>query len=135
MIDGIRETSNFLKHADKDHDSTLHVAEIAKTNIVQLGICIVNYGGLFGTWTDHMKLLFNVAKLVSPGGFVHPDQRVQFDAALPKIKQITLAEYLSGWWDDPLVKPVLPNLESEKAEDLQDTQLLYGTRISDLPAE
>jgi hypothetical protein len=29
--------STFFKHADKDHDATLHVADIAQLNIVQLG--------------------------------------------------------------------------------------------------
>lgn len=138
LIESIRETSNFFKHADKDHDSELHVAEIAKTNILQLGLCIVNYGAIFGEWTDHMKLLFDVAKLISPDGFVQPDQRIQFDAVFQKFTDITLAELLSGWWTDPIIRtdPTLrtnlPNLESEKTEDLQDTQPLYDTRISDL---
>ena len=48
------------------HDAVLHVGDIAKTNILQIGICIVNYRGLFGEWTDHMKLLFSAAaKLTS----------------------------------------------------------------------
>jgi hypothetical protein len=31
-----RETYNFLKHADKDHDEELHVGSIAESNILQL---------------------------------------------------------------------------------------------------
>jgi hypothetical protein len=132
VIETIRETSNFFKHADKDPDAELHVGEIALANILQIGLCIVNYHALFGEWTDHMKLLFNFAKVVWPDGFVMPDQRAQFDAMLPKIKNMTLAEFLRGWWDDPFLKRALPNLDSERAEDLQDTQPLYGTHISDL---
>jgi len=45
---------------------------------------------------------------------------------------MTVAEYLNGWWDDPLLKFALPNLETEKIEDLQDIQVLYDTRISGL---
>jgi hypothetical protein len=29
IIDAIRETYNFLKHADKDHDQTLHGGQLA----------------------------------------------------------------------------------------------------------
>jgi hypothetical protein len=133
VLGAIRETSNFLKHADRDHDSSLHVGDIAKTNILQIGICIVNYRGLFSEWTDHMRLMFNVAKLVSPSGFVLPDQREQFNAALQNIQNMTLAEYFEpNIWDDPRFRIVLPHLASEKAEDLQDTQPLYSTRISDM---
>jgi hypothetical protein len=132
FIETVRETSNFFKHADRDHDSELHVANIAETNIMQLGLCIVNYHGLFGEWTHHMMVLFSAAKLYSPDGFVIPDQREQFDAALPKIQDMTLAEYLDGWWDDPSIKAGFPNLATEKSEDLRDTSALYGTRIRDL---
>ena len=131
FIEAIRETYNFLKHADKDHDENLHVAEIAKGNILQLALCALNYRALFGGWTDHMNLLFNIAKFVSPDGLVHPDIRPQFDAILPK-GDITLADFLNGWWDDPVLKKFAPNLASEKAEDLQDTQPLYSTSIKDI---
>jgi hypothetical protein len=130
VIESIRETSNFFKHADKDHDSTLHVGDIARMNILHIGICVVNYHDFFGELTDHMKLLFSVARLVSPESFVQADQRLQFNAALPQVEDMTLAQYLGGWWDDPLLKTVLPNLELEKAEDLQDTLPLYDQRIS-----
>jgi hypothetical protein len=79
-LDAIRETSNFLKHADRDHDETLHVGDIAKTNVLQIGICIVNYHSLFGHRTDHMRLMFIVAQLVNPDGFVHPELKKTFDA-------------------------------------------------------
>jgi hypothetical protein len=135
VIATFRETSNFFKHADKDHDATLHVGEVAQGNILQLGICIVNYAALFGEWTDHMKLLFGTAKFVFPDSFVRPDEREQFEVtSFATFKNMTLAEFLSGWWNDPLVKKyALPNLDREKAEDLQDTQPLYRMRLSDIP--
>lgn len=136
MLSAYREASNFLKHADKDYDKTLQVGEIVKTNILQLGICIVNYHGLFGEWTDHMKLLFNVAKLVSPYEFAFPHQRGQFDAVLTKFQHMTLGEFLNAeMWDDPIVKLRLPNLASEKAEDLLDTRSLHNTKIIYLQGE
>jgi hypothetical protein len=132
LIQSIRETYNFFKHADKDHDSNLYVGEIAKTNILQLGLCIVNYTSLFGEWTDHMKFLFYVAKVVSPGGFVQQDQRVQFDAVITRFNDITLAGLLRDWWDDPQLGRLLPNLRLEKIDDLQDTMPLYDTPVSDI---
>ena len=135
VIETIRETYNFFKHADKDHDQKLHVVEIAKGNLLQLAICIVNYHDLFGSWTDHMQVLFAVAKFAFPDGLVHPDQRPQFDAMLPTVHSITLAEFFSDWWTDPALLAQLPNLMIEKAEDLQDTQPLYSTRIIDIHRE
>jgi hypothetical protein len=132
VIETVRETYNFLKHADKDHDQTLHVAEIAASNILQLAMCIVNYHSLFGAWTDHMQLLFTVAKFVFPDSLVHSDQRAQFEAMLPKIDNITLADFFSGWWTDSVLMAMLPNLAREKAEDLQDTQPLYSTNVSEI---
>jgi hypothetical protein len=135
VITTIRETSNFFKHADKDHDVSLHVFDITRMNIIQIGICIVNYHGLYGEWTDHMQLLFSVARIVFPDCFVPADQRSQFNGTLSKIENMTLAEYLSGWWNDPLVKRTLPNLAAEKAQDLRDTVTLYQTRICRLQEE
>ncbi|MGB8631317.1 MAG: hypothetical protein WCD69_18350, partial [Xanthobacteraceae bacterium] len=66
VIATIRETSNFFKHADKDHDAALHVVDIALMNILQLSICVVNYAALFGEWTDHMKLAFFIGKVIIP---------------------------------------------------------------------
>ena len=45
-----RETYNFLKHADNDHDEELHVGSIAESNVLQLAVCIVNYHALFGEY-------------------------------------------------------------------------------------
>lgn len=133
MFDIIRETSNYFKHADKDHDLALHVGDIAKMNILQLGICIVNYRGLFGEWTDHMKLLLFVAKFVFPNGFVLPDKREKFDTLFSQVRRVTLSEFLhSDLWNNSVIKTVLPNLSSERAEDLQDTRSLYNTRFLDL---
>jgi hypothetical protein len=131
-IETLRETANFLKHADKDRSSELHVAEIAATNILQLGVCILNYHSLFDEMTDHMRLLFSIAKLFCPNGFVNPDERAQFDVHAAALDSITLTEFLSGWWTDPQLAKVFPNLASEKRKDLRDTSPLYDTSVSEI---
>jgi hypothetical protein len=133
LIATIRETSNFFKHADRDHDAALHVVDLAVLNILQLGICVVNYAALFGEWTDHMKLLLYIARVIHPDGFVRPDERERFDAGFVAVQNMTLTSFLSGWWNDRIAKLALPNLDREKAEDLQDTQPLYSMRLSDIP--
>ncbi len=37
-----RETFNFFKHADKDHDAQLHVGNITSLNVLILAVCISN---------------------------------------------------------------------------------------------
>jgi hypothetical protein len=132
IIATMRETSNFFKHADKDHDAALHVVDVASLNILQLGICIINYYSLFAHLTDHMLLLLFIAKFFYPDGFVPKDQRGKFDAIFVTVQHMTLASFLSGWWNDPAVKRTLPNLDREKTEDLQDNQPLYGMRLSEI---
>ncbi|WP_342740026.1 hypothetical protein [Bradyrhizobium sp. B117] len=47
LLKVFRETSNFLKHADRDHSETPHVGDIATSNALQLAACIANYWALF----------------------------------------------------------------------------------------
>jgi len=53
-----RETYNFLKHADRDRNETLHVGDIAGLNVLQLTACIANYWALFDEFTHHMQIGF-----------------------------------------------------------------------------
>jgi hypothetical protein len=128
-----RETYNFLKHADKDHNEELHVGSIAESNVLQLAVCVANYHALFGAYTDHMRLLFAFAKLVMPEGFVMPDQQA-FDAALPKLAGMRFGEFFNmDLWNDPMVTRDLPGLLIERREDLQDNVELFSTFIGDFP--
>jgi hypothetical protein len=77
-----RETFNFLKHADRDHDQSLHVGDIALANVLQSGICIYKFFSLSNEFTDHMRLGSTFAKLVFPDGFVGEDQRAFHDQAV-----------------------------------------------------
>jgi hypothetical protein len=62
-----RETFNFLKHANKDYDEELYVGEIARSNFLQLGVCVANYHSMFGVWTEHMQLFFKLFTILAPG--------------------------------------------------------------------
>ena len=124
-----RETYNFLKHADIDHDQTLHVGDIAMSNVLQLGVCIVNYWGVFDELTDHMKLGFAVARIVFPDGFVLEDQRAEFDAVAFGLKDFTLREFISLWAASDLAK-MLPKFEAERTEDLRDVGPFFDRLIA-----
>jgi hypothetical protein len=129
-----RETYNFLKHADNDHDEELHVGSIVESNVLLLAVCIANYHALFGEYTDHMKLLFTFAKLVFPAGFVIPDQRAVFDAALPKFAGMRFGEFFNmDLWSDPIVTRDFPGLVAERREDLRDNAELFSTFIGNFP--
>jgi hypothetical protein len=136
LIVVFRETYNFLKHADNDLNEELHVGSIAESNVLQLAVCIANYHALFGGYTDHMRLLFTIAKLVLPEGFVMPDQRAVFDAALPKLARMRFGEFFNmDLWNDPMVTRDWPGLAAERREDLQDNAELFSTFIGDFPLE
>lgn len=129
-----RETYNFLKHADNDHDEELHVGSIAESNVLLVAVCIANYQALFGEYTDHMKLLFTSAKLVFPAGFVMPDQRAVFEAALPKLAGMRFGELFNmDLWSAPIATRDFPGLAAERHEDLQDNSELFSTFIGDFP--
>jgi hypothetical protein len=130
-----RETYNFLKHADTDHDDTLHVGAIAENNLLQLAVACANYHSLYGEWTDHMKLLFNFAKLVAPEAFVMQADRPTFDAVVPKLAGMQLQEFFnSDLWTDAMVAPAFPNLATERYEDLRDNKEFFATTFGEFTA-
>jgi hypothetical protein len=51
-----REPYNFLKHADRDSDGKLGVRNIVASNDLLLYCCILRYGVLFGSHTQHMRV-------------------------------------------------------------------------------
>lgn len=130
-----RETYNFLKHADTDHTETLHVGAIAESNILQLGVACANYHSLFDGWTDHMRLLFNFAKIVAPNSFVMKTDRPVFDAAFPKLAGMKFQDLFNlDIWNEPIVLAQFPNLKRERYEDLQDNEDLFGSTFRQLSA-
>jgi hypothetical protein len=132
-----RETYNYLKHADNDHDEPLHVGSIAQSNVIQLGVCVANYHHLFGEWTDHMRLLFTMgAMLVFPDGFVNSKVRAAFDKGVPGLGEMRFGEFFDGeLWQQASRSSEFPNLAREREVDLQDNAELFSTRIRDFGKE
>jgi hypothetical protein len=128
----IRETYNFFKHADDDHDEVLGVIDIALFNLLQLGTVIVNYHALYGTMTNHMRLFFGFVKLVSPAGFVPEVEKAEADRISRSFIDMTPQTYFHGCWTDPLIAVALPSLAAERDEDLQDMMDFYTSTISQL---
>jgi hypothetical protein len=119
LLEVHRETFNFLKHADRDHDQTLHVGDIARSNVLQLGVCIYNFFALSNELTDHMRLGIAIARLVFPDGFVNDDQRSLHDDAVSGFGGFTLREFVAALRTNDVLKH-FPNLAAERVEDLQD---------------
>jgi cAMP phosphodiesterase len=132
FINSDRKTTNYLKHADQDHMDKLVIGDIAEDNIVDIAICAMNYSALFDHMTDHMRMICHIARYVWPDFFVGPDSRAVFDIAVSKVKNTTLADYLVRLRNDDQIKATLPHFEAEKSNDLQDTLVLYATRMADL---
>lgn len=109
-----------MKHADNDHDQTLHVGDIATSNVLQLAACIANYQALFDEVTNHMLIGFAIARLIFPDGFVRDAERPLFDQAMMGFEGYTVREFISGLNKTGVVATAFPNLVAERAEDLQD---------------
>jgi hypothetical protein len=81
-----------------------------------------------------MKLLYTIAKLVWPTGFVAPDQREVFAAAIPKFAGMRFGEFFNmSLWDDPEFARGWPSLAAERHEDLIDNANLFSTFIGNFP--
>lgn len=131
-----RETYNFLKHADADHDEMLHVGSIAESNVLQLAVACANYHSLYGEWTDHMKLMFNFAKLIAPEAFVMETDRSAFDAIVPKFANMQFQEFFNpDLWTDPMAAPAFPNLARERYEDLRDNKEFFATTFGEFSSQ
>jgi hypothetical protein len=124
-----RETFNFLKHADRDHDQTLHVGDITLSNILQLGVGIYNFYSLSNTFTDRMRLGAAFARLAFPDGFVNDDQRAFHDESVSRLGRFTLRELLAALPTEA-VRRNFPNLATEREEDLQDVNYAIDRQIS-----
>ncbi len=127
----LRETYNFLKHAAKDHDKELSVYDITYFNALTLGICTVNFNAFFGYWTDHMRLFHSFVSIAMPNGFVPSANGAKFDSNVDVLRAMTPAEYFSDLWTDRS-RAALPNLLTERAEDLSDSAQFFNTKISQL---
>ncbi len=131
LIEVHRETFNFFKHADRDHDQTLHVGDIAMSNVLQLGVCICNFSSIFDELTDHMRLGLATARLVFPDGFVSEEQRPLYDLAVAGVADSTFHEFIASLRTDAIGNH-FPNLASERGHDLQDVRPFFNRPFSEM---
>jgi hypothetical protein len=114
-----RESYNFLKHADKDHDGSLPVYDIVRTNDVLLLVCIGRYRELFGGVTRHMQQFLRLAIACYPHLLEWPDIQVgqRFLEARAGFENISRGELLAVIKED-----ALQNIDylRERSHDLVD---------------
>lgn len=131
LLEVHRETFNYFKHADKDHDQPLHVGDIALSNILQLGVCIYNYKALSREFTAHMMLGASIARIVFPDGFVNVEERSLHDEQVERFSKYSLREFFAAVQAGAIAND-LPNLAAERETDLQDVSVLLDRPISAL---
>jgi hypothetical protein len=120
----IRETYNFLKHADEDYAAELPVHNIMMINISSLFICTANYSKLFGETTDHMMLFLAFVMNIMPE-IITPELHKQFPDMLKAIaasQGATSSEFFELFEQN---QSALPRFCREVSEDLQDTIDFY----------
>jgi hypothetical protein len=120
----IRETYNFLKHADEDYAAELPVHNIMMINISSLFICTSNYSKLFGETTDHMMLFLAFVMNLMPE-IITPELHKQFPDLLKTLaasQGATPSEFFELFEHN---QSALPRFSREVSEDLQDTIDFY----------
>ena len=126
FFDIYRESYNFLKHADRDSDGKLGVRNIVGSNDLLLFICIVRYGVLFGSYTQHMLIFLTFAGLLFPG-------IVDWDQLTKNLhKEVTrgstrgeLITYVR------LAMQQNPNCQREAQQDLDDVTIANSTKVEE----
>lgn len=120
----IRETYNYLKHADEDSAVELPVHNIMMINISSLFICTANYSKLFEEMTDHMSLFLAfvmnlMPEIITPALIkLAPDLLKSLAAA----QGATPSEFFELFEQN---QSAFPRFGREVSEDLQDTTDFY----------
>ena len=125
FFDIYRESYNFLKHADRDSDGKLGVRNIVGSNDLLLFICIVRYGVLFGSYTQHMSMFLTFAGLLFPG-IVDWDQ-------LPKnlLKEVARGSRGELITCVRLAMQQNPHCQREAQQDLDDVTIANSTKVEE----
>lgn len=131
FFDKIRETYNYLKHADTDFDEKLPVHNIMMLNASALFLCIANYSKLFGQLTKHMLLFYvfmlNIwPQLLKPEAAGTPE--------LLKATEMTQGMTPSEFFElfDEKSHVMLPGFYREVTKDLEDTVDFYHLSFYEL---
>jgi hypothetical protein len=125
FFDIYRESYNFLKHADRDSDGKLGVRNIVGSNDLLLFTCIVRYGVLFGSYTQHMCIFLTFAGLLYPG-IVDWDQ-------LPKnlLKEVTRGTRGELITCVRLAMQQNPHCQREAQQDLDDVTIANSAKVEE----
>ena len=76
-----------------------------------------------------MRLGIAFARLVFPDGFVNDDQRAVHEETVMAIGNFTLREFFAALRTEAILKN-LPNLATEREEDLQDVTPFFNQRFA-----
>jgi hypothetical protein len=129
----MRETYNYLKHANNDAAVELPVHNIMMINISSLFFCTENYAALFDEWTDHMTLFLVFVMNLMPE-IITPD----FLKHTPNLlKDLTASQYSSPAAFFRLFdrnQHVLPRFAREMSDDLQDATDFYRLSFREIRA-
>jgi hypothetical protein len=124
-----RQTANFFKHADRDHEKLLTIGHIHEYTVLNLGVCIANYWSLYEEWTEHMQLIFEFVKIINPSFMLANEDPQEFAERSKIVSHMTPSQFF-----DDIAKSDLshayPNLNAERRDDTQDVR-----RFNDTPME
>jgi hypothetical protein len=129
FFDIYRESYNFLKHADRDSDGKLGVRNIVGSNDLLLFTCILRYGVLFGSYTQHMSIFLRFAGLLYPG-IVDWDQWPNLKNLL---KEATRGPLTRGEATaiTRLAMQQNPECQREAQQDLDDVAIANSTKVGE----
>jgi hypothetical protein len=126
----LRETYNYLKHADSDWDKLLGVQDLVRLNAITLFACVANFGAVFGETTDHMRLIIALNSMLFPDILKEETLPAEFKKALDSLANTTPADMFDIIQEFKAL--VLPNLSSERTADLADIGDFYDTPFAEL---
>lgn len=129
----IRETYNYLKHADEDYAVELPVHNIMMINISSLFICTANYSTLFGEMTDHMLLFLAFVMNIMPEIITPAVLKLAPDLlkAIAASQGATPSEFFELFEQN---QSAFPHFSGEVSEDLQDTFDFYNLSFRQIRA-
>ena len=119
----LRETYNYLKHADSDWDKSLEVRDLVRLNAITLFYCVANFGAIFGETTDHMRLILSLNSALFPEIFKQKTPPMTFRESMRGLADSTPSEMLDAM--NEFITLVLPNFSEEKKADLADIGGFY----------
>jgi hypothetical protein len=131
FFERLRETYNYLKHADTDADVELAVHDITSTNILALFIAITNYIDLFEETTDHMRFFSMFVMNLIPEMVVACPETQEFKSAISSLENMTPHDFFKTFEDNI---GSLPNFAAEEAEDTKDVIDYYHLSFTEIRA-